>query len=217
MISHQTDSKNLEQYLVGLTGNICSGKSKAAEYFEELGAYVIDLDKVVHELYDKNISLRYSLYKNFGLGIFNKKLKVDRGRLGSIVFNDKSKLKKLEGIVWPYVNKETERRVKNKKGIIMVEAALLYESGLDKKFDKNILVIVDEEKQVKRLMKKKNINKEEALKRVRAQMPQLEKVGKSNYIIKNNGTLKLLKRNVEHVWRNLNYDFSQKSNISTLA
>lgn len=217
MISHQTDSRNLEQYLVGLTGNICSGKSKAAEYFEELGAYVIDLDKVVHELYDKNISLRYSLYKNFGLRIFNKKLKVDRGRLGSIVFNDESKLKKLEGIVWPYVNKETERRVKNKKGIIMVEAALLYESGLDKKFDKNILVIVDEEKQVKRLMKKKNINKEEALKRVRAQMPQLEKVGKSNYIIKNNGTLKLLKRNVEHVWRNLNYDFSQKSNISTLA
>lgn len=210
MISHQTDSRNLEQYLVGLTGNICSGKSKVAEYFEELGAYIIDLDKVVHELYDKNISLRYRLYKNFGLRISNKKLKVNRKKLGEIVFSDKSKLKKLEEIVWPYVNKETERRIKNKKGIIMVEAALLYESGLDKKFDKNVLVIVDEEKQIKRLMKKKNVSKEEALKKVRIQVPQLEKIGKSNYIIKNNGTLKLLKRNVEHVWRNLNYDFSQK-------
>lgn len=210
MISHQTNSKNLEQYLVGLTGNICSGKSKAAEYFEELGAYVIDLDKVVHGLYDKNISLRYRLYKNFGLKIFNKKLKVNREKLGNIVFNDESKKKKLESIVWPYVDKETEKRIKNKKGIIMVEAALLYESGLDKKFDKNVLVIVDEEKQIKRLMKKKNISKEEALKRINAQMTQLEKVGKSNYVIKNNGTLELLKRNVGCIWERLNNDFFYK-------
>lgn len=210
MISHQTDSKNLEQYLVGLTGNICSGKSKTAEYFKELGAHVIDLDGIVHELYKKNISLRYELYKNFGLKIFNRKLEVDREKLGGIIFNDESKKKKLESIVWPYADKEAQKKIKDKKGIIIIEAAMLYESGRYKNFDKNVLVITDEEKQIKRLMERNYLSKEEALKRIRAQIPQLEKVCEPNYIIKNNGTLELLKRNVGCIWERLNNDFFYK-------
>ena len=98
--------------------------------------------------------------------IFNKKLEVDKEKLRGIVFSNKLKLKKLEIIVWPYIEKEREKRTKDKEGIIIIEAAMLYESGLDKKFDKNILVSVDEELRIKRLMKRKNISKEEALKRI---------------------------------------------------
>lgn len=199
MISHQTNSKNLEQYVVGLTGNICSGKSKAAEYFKELGAEVIDLDGVVHELYQKNILLKYKLFKEFGW-VFNKRLEVDRKKLGNIVFSNESKLKKLETIVWPYVEKEREKKTKNKKGIIMIEAAKLYESGVYKKFDMNILVIADEEERIKRLLKRDGLERKEALKRIKAQMPQLEKIGKSDYVIPNNGDLKSLKKNVKDAW-----------------
>lgn len=217
MISHQTNSKNLEQYLVGLTGNVCSGKSKAGEYFKELGAYVLDLDKVVHDLYREiNIPLKYDMYKTFGLGIFNKKLEIDRKKLGKIVFSDKSEMRKLENIIWPYVEKRREKKIKGKKGIIIIEAAMLYESGLDKKFDKNILVIADEDQQIKRLMKRSSLTKKEALKRIRSQMPQRDKIAKSDYIILNNETLQILKTNVEYAWEFLNTCFLYKEGIYLL-
>ena len=79
--------------MVGLTGNICSGKSKVAEYFEELGAHTLDMDKVVHNLYRKSRPLKYDLYKQFGFKIFNMRLQVDRKKLGNIVFSDRSKKK----------------------------------------------------------------------------------------------------------------------------
>ena len=213
MTSRQTNS--LDQYLVGLTGNICSGKSKAAEYFKELGAHIIDLDNIVHELYEKNIPLKFRLYNEFGYKIFNKKLEVDRKKLGRIVFSDKSKMKKLENMVWKYVEKERKKRTKNKEGIVIIEAAMLYESGLDKEFDKNIMVTVDEEQQVERLMKRNGIEKEEALKRISSQMPQYEKMIRSDYIIPNKGTLELLKRNVEDAWEFLNMNFLYEKHLFT--
>ncbi len=209
MISRQTSS-NIEQYLVGLTGNICSGKSKASEYFKQLGAYVIDMDKVVHELYQKNISLKYKLCKKFGLNILNKKLEVDRKKLGNIVLHEKSRMKELEKIVWPYVGKETKKRVKNKEGIIILEAAMLYESGFDRKMDKNILVVSGEEQRARRLMKRNNLSMEEALERISLQMPQLEKIWKSNYVIFNNEGFDALKENVERTWKHLREDYEKK-------
>ncbi len=217
MISHQTNSKkNLEQYIIGLTGNICSGKSQAAEYFEQLGAYVIDMDGLVHELYQKNIPLKYKLCKKFGIKILNKKLEVDRKKLGSIVIPDKSKMKELEKITWPYAGRESRKKIKNKKGMIILEAAMLYESGFDKKMDKNVLVIANEEQRVKRLMARNNLSQEEALRRIEIQMPQLEKIFKSDYVIFNDGSLDELKENVKRTFTSLCSDYSEKNHISTL-
>jgi len=218
MISHQTNSKkNLEQYIIGLTGNICSGKSKAAEYFEQLGAYVLDMDKLVHELYQKNIPLKYKLCKKFGIRILNKKLEVDRKKLGSIVLPDKSKMKELEEITWPYVGRESRKKIKNKKGMIVLEAAMLYESGFDKKMDKNVLVIADEEQRVKRLMARNNLSREEALGRIEIQVPQLEKIFKSDYVIFNDGGLDELKENVKRTFASLCSDYLEESHLSTLG
>ena len=209
MTSRPTNSKNLEQYLVGLTGNICSGKSKVAEYFRQSGAYVIDMDNLVHELYKKNILLKYELCKKFGIKILNKKIEIDRKKLGCIVLSDKPKMKELEGIVWPYALKESKKRIKGKKGIMLFEAAMLYESGFDKKMDKNILVMSDEEQQLKRLMARNGLSKEEALKRISIQMSPLDKVFKSDYIIFNNGSFDELKENVNQTWKHLHEDYEK--------
>lgn len=201
MTSPQTSSKQTAQYLVGLTGNICSGKSTAAGYFKELGARVIDLDNVVHDMYKTSWSLKYQVYKKFGLKVFNKKLEIDRKKLGRIVFSDDNKkLRDLEKIVWGRVGKEVDKRTKDKKGIIIVEAPMLYESGFHKKMDANIVVTVDEEEQIGRLMKRNNMNRAEAVIRINAQMPQSEKIKLSDYIIPNNESLDLLKRDVEETW-----------------
>jgi len=212
MISHQTNSKkNLEQYIIGLTGNICSGKSKAAEYFEQLGAYVIDMDKLVHGLYQKNIPLKYKLCKKFGIRILNKKLEVDRKKLGSIVLPDKSKMKELEEITWPYVGRESKKRINGMRGIIVLEAAMLYESGFDKKMDKNVLVIADEEQRVKRLMARNNLSQEEALKRINIQIPQVDKIFKSDYVIFNDGSIDELKKNVMRTFKSLCSDYLEET------
>lgn len=207
MISPKNKTKNIEQYLVGLTGNICSGKTQAAEYFKQLGAYVIDADRVVHGLYKKNILLKYDIYKKFGLKVFNKKLEVDRKKLGRIVFSDESKMKDLETIVWPYVGKETRKMIKNQEGIIVIEAAMLYESGMYKKLDKNVVVLASEGQQAKRLMQRDKLSYEEALKRINLQTPPFDKILKSNYIIFNNTSLESLKACVEKTWESLSKDF----------
>lgn len=201
MTSHQTNSKNKEHYLVGLTGNICSGKSTAAEHFRNLGAHVIDMDSVVHGMYKTNWPLKYKIYKKFGLKVFNKKLEIDRKKLGRIVFSkENQKLKELEKIVWDYVGKEVDKRTKGKKGIIVLEAPMLYESGFHKKTDTNIVVTVDEEEQIKRLMKRNGMNRAEAVIRINAQMPQSEKIKLSDYIMPNNGSQDLLKMEVEETF-----------------
>ncbi|MBM3199661.1 dephospho-CoA kinase [Candidatus Woesearchaeota archaeon] len=202
MISHQTSSeKKLEHYVIGLTGNICSGKSKAAEYFEQLGAYVIDTDKVVHGIYKKNWALKYKIYQRFGLKAFNYKLEVDRKKLSRIVFSEqKENIKDLEKIVWAYVGKEVDKRTKKKKGIVIIEAPMLYESGISKKMFCNITVTVSEDEQLRRLMKRNSMGREEAVKRISAQMPQFEKVKLSDYVIENNDSLDILKRNVQQAW-----------------
>jgi len=211
----QINSRNIEQYLVGLTGSICSGKSKASEYFSEFGAYVIDCDKVVHELYKDNISLRYSLYKEFGFKIFNFKLEIDRGKLRGLVFSDDSKMKRLESIVWPYVEERAMQRLEGRKGIIILEAAMLYESGLNKRLDKNILVLADEEIRIKRLMKRNNINKNEVSRFIKAQKSDINKKQGADYIIDNNRSFDSFKRDIEVIWKFLNKDFSTKNNLST--
>lgn len=191
---------SIDKLLVGLTGNICSGKSTVAQYLKELGAYVIDTDKVAHELYEKDISIRDNLIFYLGAEILNKDFKIDREKLGSIVYKDKSAMKRLESLVWPKVSEKVDQLISEEKGIIIIEAPMLYESGMDKKHDKNVLVVVDEETQLQRLMERKNISKEEAFIRVNSQMPQFEKQCKADYFLCNMGSLSSLKNKVKFLY-----------------
>lgn len=190
----------IEKLLVGLTGNICSGKSTVSKYFKELGAYVIDTDKVVHELYEKDVSIRDNLIFYLGAEILNKDFKIDREKLGSIVYKDRHAMKRLEELVWPKVGERVDYLTSREKGIIIIEAPMLYESGMDKKYDKNILVVVDEETQLQRLRERKNISKKEALIRINSQIPQFEKQCKADYFICNMDSLSSLKNKVKFLY-----------------
>ena len=186
----------LERYIVGLTGNISSGKSKATERFKYLGAEVLDVDKVAHKLYDPyNNSLvtgdecYKKVIEHFGENVDNNGV-INRGELGKIVFGDKNKLAELSNLVWPYVRQETENILNQMNGIIIVEAAVLYEAGWQSYCDKIITVATDDDIRIERLMKRNNLTKEEAQKRMDAQtISQDEKVSLSDFVIYNNANL----------------------------
>ncbi|MDD4878459.1 MAG: dephospho-CoA kinase [Candidatus Nanoarchaeia archaeon] len=186
--------------LIGLTGNIATGKSAAASFFKALGAKVIDADKVVHKIYAESIVVKLNILFAFGISSIDfLHLSVNRHKLAKIVFADKNQMQKLESIVWPYVDKEIARLVRGNENTI-IEAALLFESGMDKKMDKTIMVCADKDIQLKRILKRnKGLSKEDALKRINIQMPQDKKAKKADYVISNNGSLNNLEKQVKNI------------------
>ncbi len=191
--------------IVGLTGNIASGKSTASEILRELGANVINADLIVYDLYSKNKELIKKLCKEFGKSILNKEGTIDRKKLGSIAFYNKKKMKKLIDIVWPYVTKEVKKRIsKIKKGIIIVEATFLFEAGWKRFVDYSILVTSHKRKRMERLMKR---NPDYSLSYIKQIINSHDdsrfKDIHFDYIIHNNSTLDSLRKKVKKVYSSL--------------
>jgi dephospho-CoA kinase len=188
--------------LVGLTGGIASGKSTASKIFKKLGAYIIDADVLAREVVEPLKPAWRDIIKNFGKEILNKDNSINRKKLAEIVFNNKKKRGLLNSIVHPRVfkrAKEIEREIakRDPDAVIIFDAALLIESVAYKKMDKNIVVYADEGVQVKRLMKRDGLTKDEAEKRIKAQMPLREKVRFADYIIDGNKALNMVKKQVK--------------------
>lgn len=185
--------------LVGLTGGIASGKSTASKIFKKLGAYIIDADVLAREVVEPLKPAWRGVVKNFGKGVLNKDNSINRKKLAEIVFNNKKKRELLNSIVHPRVlkrAKEIEKEIvkKDPEAVIIFDAALLIESGAYKKMDKNIVVYADEDVQVKRLIKRDGLTKDEAKKRIKAQMPLRQKVRFADYIIDGNKVLNMVKK-----------------------
>lgn len=185
--------------LVGLTGGIASGKSAASKIFKKLGAYIIDADVLAREVVEPLKPAWRGIVKNFGKGVLNKDNSINRKKLAEIVFNNKKKRELLNSIVHPRVlkrAKEIEKEIakKDPEAVIIFDAALLIESGAYKKMDKNIVVYADEDVQVKRLIKRDGLTKDEAKKRIKAQMPLRQKVRFADYIIDGNKVLNMVKK-----------------------
>ncbi|MFZ3063739.1 MAG: dephospho-CoA kinase [Nitrospirota bacterium] len=190
--------------LVGLTGGIASGKSAASKIFKKLGAYIIDADVLAREVVEPLKPAWRDIVKNFGKEILNKDNSINRQKLAEIVFNNKKKRELLNSIVHPRVFKrakkiEKEIAKKDPKAVIIFDAALLIESGYYKKMDKNIVVYADKDVQVKRLMKRDGLTKDEAKKRIKSQMPLREKVRFADYIIDGNKVLNIVKKQAKAV------------------
>ncbi len=168
---------------IGLTGNISSGKSEVEKIISNLGYKVIDLDKVVHNLYDES-DIKEKLYETF--------LTSNRKEIAKIVFNDKNKLKKLEEIIHPILKKYIQNL--DNKETTFVSGALLYEAHFDELFDKIIFVDANLDIRLKRLMKRNNLTKKEALKRILVQ--NSDNIKKADYVIENNSNLEELKQKV---------------------
>ena len=197
---------------VGLTGGIVSGKSTVAKMFRDLGAKIIDADKLGHKVILPHKPAWEKIVKLFGKGLLKEDLSIDRKKLGEIVFSDQRLLKKLNEITHPEIIKLIKKRinlVKNKtcengkEEILIIDAALIYEAKIDNLMDKIIVVYIEENEQIKRLKKRDNLSAEEASKRVKSQMSINKKIKFADYIIDNSNSLDKTKEQVEKIWKNL--------------
>ena len=196
--------------IVGLTGGIVGGKSTVASMFRDLGAKIIDADKLGHSAILPYRPAWEKITRLFGKGVLQNDLTIDRGKLGKIVFTNQTLLKKLNEITHPEIIKLIKKEIsfaKNKnhsqEKILIIDAALIYEAKIDRLMDKIIVVYIDEDEQVKRLTKRNNLSEDETLQRIKSQMPTKEKIEIADYVIDNSSSLDKTKEQVEKIWKKL--------------
>ena len=188
--------------LIGLTGNIATGKSTVARMLADLGATVIDADKVAHEVMRAGTPVHAAVVEAFGPEVVGPDGEIDRARLGEIVFADPEALARLERIVHPAVMAEVARRVAEASTeVVVVEAIKLIESGMADRYDSLWVTTCPSEFQVQRLMADRGLSREAAELRVRAQPPQEEKVARADVVIDTSGTLDQTRAQVEAAWK----------------
>ena len=193
---------------VGLTGSIAVGKTFVLSVLRELGCYVIDADAIAREVVIPGTQGLNAVVEAFGSEIVKGDGTLDRAKLGSIVFADEVKRLRLNSILHPFIIAEEDQRLRewdqqDPKGIVVVDAALMIESGGYKRFDKLIVVHCRPEIQLQRLMRRNKLSREEAEQRIAAQMPQEEKKRYADYLIDTSGDFAETRRQTEDVYHAL--------------
>jgi dephospho-CoA kinase len=193
---------------VGLTGNIASGKSHASAVFAELGAHIIDADVIAHELFAPGTGTYLKVRRAFGDGILDPDGTINRKILGHIVFHRAEQRLLLNSLVHPDVVAEVMRRTfelaeRAFDGIVIVDAALMVESGFYKVQDRLIVVVCDPALQLARVMNRCGLSAEEARLRIDAQMPVAEKIKLADFTIDTSGTYAGTREQIERIYREL--------------
>jgi dephospho-CoA kinase len=187
--------------LIGLTGNIATGKSEVARMLAELGACVIDADKVAHEVMRRGGPAYDAVVEAFGPEIVAADGNIDRARLGAIVFRDPAALQRLEAVVHPATVAEVGRRISQAtEPVIVVEAIKLIEAGMHRHYDALWVVTAPRSLQIARLREGRGLSEQEAVLRVDAQPPQEEKAALADRVFVNNGSLEELQESVKEAW-----------------
>jgi dephospho-CoA kinase len=194
--------------IVGLTGGIASGKSLVARTFKELGARLIDADRIVHELLEPGQQTWQEVLDYFGTDIRLDDGRIDRGKLGELVFNNDEKRVWLNKCIHPKVFDAFTAQVKHlcdrePRSIIVFDAVLLFETGFHRKMDKIIVVYAERDQQIERLATRNRLTREQALARIRSQMPLAEKRCLADYVIDNTGAREDTERQTAEVFRKL--------------
>ncbi len=199
-------------YLIGLTGNIATGKSLVGRILAELGAQVIDADALVRDLQRQGVPVYADILAEFGPNILRADGEIDRDKLGAQVFSDPEALERLEAIVHPAVGREIERRLADLsrtqlttdlRTVAVVEAIKLIEAGLHKRCNALWVVTSRPEVQLERLLRTRGLSEADARVRIEAQPPQSEKAALADVLIENNGTLDSLREQVKRYWEKL--------------
>ena len=195
---------------VGLTGGIACGKSHILREFHKLGVYTIDADELAHSAILPNTPAYQQILETFGKDILASDDVIDRKKLGQIVFSDEQTRQKLNKIVHPQVRQEEARLTSEfeaeenpRSPIIMVDAALMVETGSYGKYDFIVVVYCHPKIQLRRLMSRAGLSEEEAMQRIRSQMPLLDKIRYADYIIENSSRLSETNEQVKHVFTEL--------------
>ncbi|MCK4739899.1 MAG: dephospho-CoA kinase [Deltaproteobacteria bacterium] len=180
--------------VIGLTGGIGTGKSLVATELRKLGAFVIDADIVARDVMRPGQGVYEAVIEEFGSDLLNKDKTLKRGALGKIVFGDREKLKRLNELCLPIIRLRIDAAIRilqeeyGESKLIVVNAPLLIEVSHHKEMEKVIVVTCEEETQIRRIIKRDALSREEVLKRVHSQMPLSEKIKHADIVIDNNGT-----------------------------
>ena len=196
---------NSTRVLIGLTGNIATGKSYVAQLLRELGAHIIDADLVARDVVAPGKPTLTAIAHHFGAGVLHPNGELNRKALGQIVFNDKDKLKQLEDLMQPAIRAELNARLvaipENKVGVL--EAIRLIEGGWHARCTQIWVTHCPPEIQIARLMQYRHMTKAEARARVSAQNPQAEKLALADVAIDTAGTLDETRVQVLQAWARL--------------
>jgi dephospho-CoA kinase len=193
---------------VGLTGSIAVGKSFVVSVFADLGCVTFDADKIAHKVMEPGGAAYEETVREFGGSILAEDGSIDRAKLGAIVFADAGRRKRLNEIVHPRVVEEQNRllgevEAKTPDAIVINDAALMIESGGYRRYDKLIVVFCDREKQIERLMRRNHLTREDAERRIAAQMSSDEKRRYADYEIDTSGAFDQTRRRVAEVFAEL--------------
>lgn len=197
--------------IIGLTGGIASGKSTVSETLAQLGAIIIDGDKIGHQAMEPGQPAYDEVVKHFGPGILNEDRTIDRTKLGAIVFFDPEQMKALNRITWPWIFQSVRdqmdmKRLSHPNAVLVLDIPLLFEGGWDKLCDVVWVIWVDRETQITRLMTRNSLTREEAIKRIDSQMSLDDKAQRADVVIDNTGsieeTLSLATRYYLDIFRN---------------
>lgn len=173
---------------IGLTGGIASGKSTVSEYLSSLGIEIVDADLLAREVLILYPEILSYLRETYGDLIFHEGV-LDRRALGRIIFSDEQRKQEYLAVIMPKILHEARKRMEEAEGpLVVLDAALLFEEGLDEDMDVTITVYIPSELQLERLMNRDHLTPSEAVARIRNQMTLEEKKERSDYVIDNSGS-----------------------------
>jgi dephospho-CoA kinase len=189
--------------LIGLTGGAGSGKSTVAAMLRELGAEVLDADDAAHAAYEPGSPGFEEVVREFGSG-FVRDGRIDRARLGELVFNDKDARLRLNAIVHPLVREwmaaRTAEAAEREVRVVVQEVPLLFENGLERLYSSVVLVYVPESLQLERLVNGRGLSEERAKAMIASQMPIEEKRRRTQHLIDNSGTREASRAQLDALW-----------------
>jgi dephospho-CoA kinase len=190
--------------IIGLTGNIATGKSAVMRLAAERGALTIDADKVVHELLEGDDAIQAAVADAFGPSVRRPDGRIDRAALGAIVFSDPAALTRLEALLHPATRLAIARRVQETTAhVVMIEAIKLLEGSLAEVCDQVWVTTCPEAVQLERLRVCRGMAEDAALSRIRAQAPQSEKISRADVVIDTSGLMTGTQAQVEQAWADI--------------
>lgn len=197
--------KNQSVLKVGVTGSIGSGKSEVCKIFEQLGVLVLYADHIAKEITENDREVKREIKKVFGPDVFDRKGILNRKKMAGFVFTDERLRSKLNRIIHPQVFEVIDREIEHltalgKARLVIVEAALIYETGMENNLHYVIVVDANEDVRIRRVMKRDGCSREEVLSRIASQMPAEEKVKRADFAIGNNGTKEELAEKVKFLF-----------------
>jgi dephospho-CoA kinase len=200
----KTHEKKRKRIVIGLTGSFGTGKTTVAALLQACGARVIDADTIGHGLLKKGTRVYAGIVRGFGNGVLTADKAIDRRALSVVVFASRARLQQLNKIIHPEIIRIIRKEIsKIRKGVVVVDAPLLIETGFHRHVDKLVVVTSSQDCQIERAQKRSRLSKAAIIRRLRAQIPLRNKIRMADFVIDNNGTRKDLRKQVTQIWRML--------------